>query len=66
MKSSDMLRLGGFLVSPAEIESELKAHPCLISAQVVSTPTATGERAVAFVIPRPEADRKVPEVRSLR
>ena len=56
MKSSDVLQLGGFLVCPAEIASELRAHPCVTSAQVVSMPTATGERAVAFVIPRPEVE----------
>jgi len=55
-RMGDVLRLGGFLVSPAEIEGELKAHPCVTSAQVVSTPTASGERAVAFVIPRPEVE----------
>lgn len=51
-RMGDVLRLGGYLVSPAEIEEELKAHPGVASAQVVSAPTPGGERAVAFIIPR--------------
>ena len=50
-RMGDVLRLGGFLVSPAEIEAEVQAHPAVEAAQVVEAPTAAGERAVAFVIP---------------
>ena len=52
-RMGDVLRLGGFLVSPAEIEAEVQAHPAVEAAQVVEAPTAAGERAVAFVIPAP-------------
>lgn len=51
-RMGDVLRLGGFLVSPLEIESELAGHASVDSAQVVAVPTAEGERAVAFVKPR--------------
>ena len=54
-RMGDVLRLGGYLVSPPEIEEELQAHPSVASAQVVSAPASEGERAVAFVILQPES-----------
>ena len=51
----DAFRLGGFLVSPAEIEDVLQAHPAVAGAQVVGVDTAGGTRAFAFVIPKPGA-----------
>ncbi|SLN56146.1 AMP-binding protein [Oceanibacterium hippocampi] len=48
----DSLRLGGFLVSPAEIEAHLERHPAVAGAQVVGVETGQGARAVAFVVPR--------------
>jgi fatty-acyl-CoA synthase len=47
-RAGDALRLGGFLVSPEEIEAFLLAQPGVAAAQVV----AHEGRAVAFVIPR--------------
>jgi fatty-acyl-CoA synthase len=47
----DAMRLSGFLVSPAEIEDVLQAHPGVGGAQVVGVETAGGTRAFAFVIP---------------
>ncbi|MBI0432282.1 AMP-binding protein [Roseomonas sp. KE0001] len=49
----DALRLGGFLVSPEEIEAFLKALPGVDNAQVVGLREAS--MAVAFVTPRPGA-----------
>jgi fatty-acyl-CoA synthase len=46
-RAGDALRLGGFLVSPEEIESFLIAQPGVAAAQVV----ARDGRAIAFVIP---------------
>ncbi|MDD9877828.1 MAG: AMP-binding protein [Magnetovibrio sp.] len=46
----DTLRLGGFLVAPAEIEAAVVAHPAVADAQVVAAGTAAGNRPVAFVI----------------
>lgn len=51
-RRGDALRLGGFLVSPEEIEGFLQAQPGVTAAQVVE---ADG-RPVAFVIPGPGYD----------
>jgi len=50
-RMGDVLRLGGFLVSPAEIEAEIQSHPSVESVQVVGAGSAAGNRAVAFVVP---------------
>jgi fatty-acyl-CoA synthase len=49
-RMGDVLRLGGFLVNPAEIEAHLQAHPSVHAAQVVAVGTERGMRPVAFVI----------------
>jgi len=49
-RMGDVLRLGGFLVNPAEIEEHLQTHPSVHAAQVVAVGTAQGMRAVAFVV----------------
>lgn len=54
-RMGDVLRLGGFLVSPAEIEDFLQSHPAVEQAQVVAVPTPDGNRAVGFVVPKPGA-----------
>lgn len=46
----DALRLGGFLVNPAEIETALLAVPGVSAAQVVGVDRPGGARPVAFVI----------------
>jgi fatty-acyl-CoA synthase len=46
----DVLRLGGFLVAPADIESVLCELPEIAQAQVVSIDLPTGARPVAFVL----------------
>ncbi len=51
----DVLRLGGFLVSPAEIEDTVQAAPGIAGAQVVAVASAAGTRAVAFVTLEPGA-----------
>lgn len=48
----DSLRLGGFLVSPAEIESVVQEVPGIAACQVVAVQRAAGPAAVAFVILR--------------
>jgi fatty-acyl-CoA synthase len=45
----DVLKLSGFMVSPAEIEAMLLKAPGVAQCQVVGVPTARGQRAVAFV-----------------
>ena len=48
-RMGDAMRLGGFLVSPAEIEDHLNEHPAVRGAQVVGVDTERGPRPVAFV-----------------
>jgi fatty-acyl-CoA synthase len=51
----DSLRLGGFLVSPAEIEECVQQVPGIDGCQVVGVTTAGALRPVAFVTMRPGA-----------
>ena len=46
----DALRLGGFLVSPAEIEAVVQQAPGIDACQVVGVPRPTGIVPVAFVV----------------
>ncbi len=54
-RMGDALRLGGFLVSPAEIEAEVMARPGIDAAQVVEVSAEGRNRAVAFVLLAPGA-----------
>jgi fatty-acyl-CoA synthase len=49
-RMGDVLRLGGFLVNPLEIEAHLQSHPDIDAAQVVAITTRQGPRPVAFVV----------------
>lgn len=49
-RMGDALRLGGFLVSPAEIEAVVQESPGIAACQVVGVPRAEGLVPVAFVI----------------
>ena len=49
-RMGDVLRLGGFLVSPAEIEGEIQVHPTVAGVQVVSAPFEGSDRPIAFVL----------------
>lgn len=49
-RMGDTLRLGGFLVAPAEIETTLVELPEIAEAQVVAVDLERGARPVAFVI----------------
>ena len=48
-RMGDVLRLGGFLVSPAEIEAEVQAHPAV--GGVVSAPFRGRRPAIALRVP---------------
>ncbi len=54
-RAGDVLRLGGFLVAPAEIEAFLERHPGVTSCAVVAGAGRAGGKAVAFVTPAPAA-----------
>ena len=47
----DVLRLGGFLTNPAEIEAHVDAHPSVAECKVAAVSTKDGNLAVAFIIP---------------
>ena len=49
-RMGDSLRLGGFLVSPAEIEAVVQEVPGISACQVVAVPRAGGLVPVAFVL----------------
>lgn len=51
-RRGDALRIGGFLVSPEEIEGFLQSQPGVAAAQVVEA----GGKPIAFVIPGPGYD----------
>jgi len=50
-RMGDALRLGGFLVNPAEIEAQIESHASVAKVQVVGIDTAEGVKAYGFVIP---------------
>lgn len=49
-RMGDSLRLGGFLVSPAEIESVMQEVPGIAGCQVVGIPAQNGLEPIAFVL----------------
>jgi fatty-acyl-CoA synthase len=59
----DVMRIGGFLVSPSEIEDVLKTIAGVADAQVVATSIAGKNHPVAFVIPDQAAALTVEAVR---
>ncbi|MDM0034343.1 AMP-binding protein [Variovorax sp. J22P271] len=54
-RQGDVMRLGGYLVSPAEIEEALKAQENVAEVQVVAVEIEGRMRAVAFAIAQPGA-----------
>jgi benzoate-CoA ligase family protein len=56
-RSDDVLKVSGMWVSPAEVETRLRAHPDVEQAVVVAIPDADGlDKAVACVVARPGTD----------
>ena len=53
-RMGDVLRLGGYLVSPREIEEHLNHHVSVAASQVVGVQVEQKLRAVAFVRTEPE------------
>jgi len=48
-RMGDVLRLGGYLVAPSEIEAHLRGHAAIDGCQVVGATDASGLKPVAFV-----------------
>lgn len=59
-RMGDTLRLGGYLVNPAEIESVVAADPAIGACQVVEQVRREGTRAIAFVVLAPGASLDEP------
>jgi len=57
-RRGDAMRLGGFLVTPLEIEDALKELPGVVDVQVVAVEIGSHSRCVAFVIPGRDAPRE--------
>lgn len=49
-RHSDVLRIGGYLVSPVEIEDVIRRHAAVTACQVVSVALPEGVRPVAFLV----------------
>ena len=62
-RRGDVMRLGGYLVHPAEIEAHIQALPGVEGCQVVAVERPEGARAVAFVV---MADGAPIDARALR
>ena len=54
-RMGDILRVGGYLVSPVEIEEVVKKEPGVAACQVVELASQKGARPVAFLVPEPGA-----------
>ena len=60
-RTGDAIRLGGFLVSPVEIEEVIRQHPGVADAQIVAVEIDRTRRAAAFVILKPGHRRPLDE-----
>jgi benzoate-CoA ligase family protein len=62
-RSDDVLKVAGLWVSPAEVETRLRAHPDVEQAVVVAVPDADGlDKSVACVVLRPGTEPKAEEL----
>jgi benzoate-CoA ligase family protein len=62
-RSDDVLKVAGMWVSPAEVETRLRAHPDVAQAVVVAVPDADGlDKSVACVVVRPGTEPKAEEL----
>ena len=57
----DAIRLGGFLVSPAEIEEVVEAHPSVSAVQVVAVEHEGRNRPIAFVLAEADSENAFDE-----
>ncbi|OPX10797.1 AMP-binding protein [Mycobacterium sp. AT1] len=63
-RANDTLRMGGYTVSPADVESTIEQLDAVAQAQVVGVrdPRSGNDLGVAFVRPRPDAALEVADV----
>jgi acyl-CoA synthetase (AMP-forming)/AMP-acid ligase II len=63
-RANEMYIRGGYNVYPAEVESVLSAHPAVAQVAVVGAPDPVlGEIGVCFVVPAPEAEVTLDDLR---
>ncbi len=63
-RKKDTINRGGEKISSEEVENLILAHPAVLNVAVVAMPDAVlGERACAFVVPRPGATLTLDELR---
>ena len=64
-RKKELIIVGGFNVSPTEVEMVLRSHPDIADAAVVSLPSPhSGEKVAAAVVARPNASIDVDAVRA--
>ena len=62
-RSKDIIRRGGVTITPADIETALRAHPRIADVAVIGLPDPRlGERACACVITRDGQDMSLPDI----
>ena len=62
-RKKDLINRGGEKISAEEIENLILAHPAVLNVAVVAMPDPVlGERACAFVIPKPGASLTLPDL----
>jgi fatty-acyl-CoA synthase len=62
-RMGDVLRLGGYLVAPSEIEAYVQQHPAIDGCQIVGVSTEHGLAAVGFVTLSPDGTFDEAELR---
>ncbi len=64
-RKKDMVVVSGYNVYPREVEEALHAHPAIMEAAVIGRPDAySGERLVAYIVPRADTGISVDELRA--
>jgi non-ribosomal peptide synthetase component E (peptide arylation enzyme) len=62
-RKKDLINRGGEKISAEEVENLILAHPSVLNVAIVAMPDPVmGERACAFVVPRPGATLTLPEL----
>lgn len=55
-RASELIRRGGIMIQPAEVEAALRSHPAIVENAVIGVPDARlGEKACACILLRPGA-----------
>ncbi|GAA2365471.1 O-succinylbenzoic acid--CoA ligase [Catellatospora methionotrophica] len=64
-RDSDVVKSGAYKISTLEVEAALHEHPGVAAAAVVGVPhPVLGARLAAVIVPRPDADVGLPDIRA--